>query len=109
MKVEFETIILQKLKVEQLEEVIEHTFGFYYDIYESEELLEEANIEYEVTPHAAFLHSDSQNQSDKNSVFWYYTELHKIKNGMLPEEHSLHIILNELCERGQLDEGEYFI
>ena len=67
MKVEFETITLQKLNIQQLEEVIEHTFGFHYDICENEDLLEEGNIEYEVAPHSVVFDFGAQIQCDRNN------------------------------------------
>jgi hypothetical protein len=39
----------------------------------------------------------------------YKEELSKIKAGVCPKMPSLHIILNELCERGQIGAGNYII
>ena len=98
MKVETHIVTKLYIDIQHLEDVIKKTFGFEYDIYEKEGLLEKANFDYDVAPHKA-----------KFRPFTYVQQLHRIKIGAVPEEHSLHIILNELCERGQLDEGEYFI
>ncbi len=87
-----------KLNVRQLEEVIEKTFGFHYDFYDNENTEDYPEIQYNVTDHASAIKDEDYEQAQQD-----------ILNGICPECNSLLVILNELCERGQIESGTYFI
>jgi hypothetical protein len=87
-----------KLNVRQLEDVIQQTFGFHYDFYENENTEDYPEIQYNVTDHAAAIRDEDYDQARLDIV-----------DGECPEPNSLLVILNELCERGQIESGTYFI
>jgi len=87
-----------KLNVRQLEEVIEMTFGFHYDFYENENTEDHPEVQYNVTDHASAIRDEDYDQARLDIV-----------GGECPEPNSLLVILNELCERGQIESGTYFI
>jgi hypothetical protein len=93
-----------KIDIKQLEEVIEKTFGFHYDIYEKENALDDAEMEFNVAPHLKL-----DIDYDTSNPYSYDVELIKIRDGICPSNKSLFIILNELCEREQIEKGQYFI
>ena len=98
MIVQFQIITTCKIHYPHLVDVIEKTFGFKYDIYEAENLVNCSQFWLKVRKHKDVL-------KDGN----YDKILTKIRNGECPPKNSLSIIMNELCERGQIPLGEYFI
>lgn len=98
MNIEFKAITEYQIEVNHLQDVIKKTFGFDYDIYRLEGVRYGDNLELEVTKHNSLTNLTAYNDT-----------LTKIKNGECPDECSLYVIINELCERGQIPEGKYFI
>lgn len=98
MNIEFKAITEYQIEINHLQDVIKKTFGFDYDIYRLERIRYGDNLELEVTKH-----------NNLTSLTSYNDTLTKIRNGEFPDEDSLYVIINELCERGQIPEGKYFI
>ena len=98
MIVQFQIITTCRIDYKHLQDVIEKTFGFKYDIYEAENLIDYSEFWLKVRKHDDLIKSRD-----------YDKILTKIRNGECPPKYSLSIIMNELCERGQIPSGKYFL